>query len=385
MLQLKTPGVYRQDIFPIPPPQLLTGVPGFLGLTQAKNAQGKDIPVNEPRKLTLWTEFEQYFGKSLNNSYLAYAVRGFFENGGRQCYVVLLRENTPKALEEGLACLASLDTIDLICAPDIMQLKQKPESVIQMQQVVLEHCDQMGDRFAILDALSTLDALLSPEQIKEQIKEQRQRLQDNNGALYAPWLKVENISEPIPPCGHIAGIYAKCDREVGVHRAPANYALEGVLDLSSDLSNANDSDPGVNYLQAFIGRGIRIWGAYTLSKDPNWRYINVRRLFITVGRWIEMNLADVVFEPNNFQLWLRIERELTAYCESLWQQGALKGNSPQDAFFVKCNAETNPPDLREVGQVVTELGLAPTVPNEFIVIRLIHGNSGVTLTTPTQA
>lgn len=376
MLQLKTPGVYRQDIFPTSPPQLLTGVPAFLGLTEAKNAQGKDIPVNEPRKLTLWTEFEQYFGKLLNNSYLAYAVRGFFENGGRRCHVIRLGDNTLKALEEGLAALALLDTIDLICAPDIMQLNQKPDSVIQMQQVVLEHCDQMGDRFAILDALSTA----------EQIKEQRQRLQGNNGALYAPWLKIENPPNPmIPPCGHIAGIYAKCDREVGVHRAPANYALEGVLDLSSDLSNAKDSDSGVNYLQAFIGRGIRIWGAYTLSQDPNWRYINVRRLFITIGRWIEMNLADVVFEPNNFQLWLRIERELTAYCESLWQQGALKGNSSQDAFFVKCNAETNPPDLREVGQVVTELGLAPTVPNEFIVIRLIHGNSGVTLTTPTQA
>lgn len=373
MLQLKTPGVYRQDIFPKPPPQLLTGVPGFLGLTQAKDTQEKDIPINEPRKLTLWTEFEQYFGKPLNNSYLAYAVRGFFENGGRQCYVYVVRlsnisDNTPKALEEGLAALASLDTIDLICAPYIMQLNQQPESVIQMQQVVLEHCDQMGDRFALLDALSTA----------EQIKEQRQRLQGNNGALYAPWLKVETRSEPIPPCGHIAGIYAKCDREVGVHRAPANYPVEGVLDLNLDLSSADDSN--VNTLQAFQGRGIRVWGAYTLSQDPNWRYINVRRLFLTVGRWIDLNLADIAFEPNNFQLWLRIERELTAYCESLWQKGALKGKTAQEAFYVKCDAQTNPPDVQEAGLVITELGLAPTVPNEFIVVNFIHGNSGVTLT-----
>ncbi len=381
MLQLTIPGVYRRDIVPTPPPQLLTGVPGFLGLIQ-----NKDI-INKPRKLTLWTEFEQYFGKPVAHSYLAYAVRGFFENGGRQCYVVGIGDNTPDALAEALAALDPLD-IDLICAPDIMRSHQPPTDsdqppppdpaqVQRMQSMILEHCDQMGDRFAILDALPT------PEDTPEQIPEQRQRLQGNNGALYAPWLKIENLQIPIPPCGHIAGIYAKCDRDVGVHRAPANYVVEGVLDLSSHLSHTQALN--INTLRSFKGRGIRVWGADTVSQDPNWRYINVRRLFLTVGRWITLNLADVAFEPNTFQLWRRIERELTTYCESLWQQGALKGNNPQDAFFVKCDDETNPPNRRDSGQVVTELGLAPTVPNQFIVVSLIHGSSGVSLTPSTPA
>jgi hypothetical protein len=116
-----------------------------------------------------------------------------------------------------------------------------------------------------------------------------------------------------------------------------------------------------------------------LSEEPIWRYINVRRLFITVGRWIELNLADVVFEPNDYKLWIRIERELTVYFESLLLDGALQGDNPEEAFYVKCNAETNPPDAEKNGVVVTEIGLAPTVPNEFIVVRLIHGTTGVSL------
>lgn len=393
-LQLSTPGVYPKDIFPTPTSTLATGVPAFLGLTSKvpKNYQEEDT-YYEPRMLTVWTQFEQYFSKPLllwtqfeqgfssigvpqPTSYLAYAIRGFFENGGRQCYVLPLKDNTLKALEKGLAALASLGTIDLICAPDIMRSHQQetnpqelvlpdPVQVQTMQNMILAHCDRMGDRFAILDAIPSTNV---------------QQLQGNNGALYAPWLQVENISEPIPPCGHIAGIYARCDREVGIHRAPANYPLEGVVNLSKE----KELDPEklrsrVNYLQPFKGRGIRIWGANTLSQDPNWSYINVRRLFITVRRWVEMSLTDVAFEPNNLQLWLRIERELTAYCESLWQKGALKGNTPQEAFYVKCDVETNPPDVQEAGQVITELGLAPTTPNEFIVVSLIHGDSGVSL------
>jgi uncharacterized protein len=399
-IDYRMPGVYLEDVFSTPEPELMTGVPAFLGLADIGS-------FNTPQLLTLWPQFERHFGRSLSNSYLAYAVRGFFENGGRLCYVVRLENATQNALQAGLDAIAPLDTIDLVCAPDIVQASQDAD-IRMMQKAILEHCELLGDRFAILDA---------GNQSIAEIQQQKQHLLSISGALYAPWLKVSPLEEgtgnrqqatgkreeatgnrqqvtgnnqllEVPPCGHIAGIYARSDRAAGVHQSPANYVLEGVLDLSitvtnSDfkLLNSEAATTGVNCLRSLTGRGIRVWGTRTLSSDPNWHYISVRRLFLTVGRWCDRNLASVAFEPNDFKLWLRIERELTAYFESLFQQGALKGNRPQEAFFVKCDDETNPPEIQDSGQVVTEIGLAPTIPCEFIIVRLIHGSTGVAVTT----
>ena len=129
--------------------------------------------------------------------------------------------------------------------------------------------------------------------------------------------------------------------------------------------------------------GIRIWGARTLSQQAAWRYINVRRIFLTAGRWIERNMTDVLFEPNTPELWGRIVRDLTMYFTELLEQGALAGRTAQEAFYVKCDAETNPHTEREIGHVVTEIGLAPAATAEFIVMRLIHGPSGVCILGPT--
>ncbi|MEG4304904.1 phage tail sheath subtilisin-like domain-containing protein [Microcoleus sp. D3_18a_C4] len=373
-LNLIAPGVYLQNIPALPGKDLLTGVPVFLGTAEVNNFQKNNLPV--PKMLTLWTQFGQHFGKPLHNSYLAHAVRGFFENGGRVCYVVALKDNTLLELQNGLEAIESLDAIDLVCAPDIMQNSQLVAKA--MQASVLEHCDLMGDRFAILDAFNITEV----EGIQA-LKAQQQGLIGNNGAIYAPWLKIENAPCYIPPCGHIAGIYARSDRAVGVHRAPANYLLEGVLDLSLLLSDPDweilnsETGAGVNCIRSFRSRGIRVWGARTLSQNPDWQYVNIRRLKITLLRWTERNLADAVFEPNNSTLWGRIERELTVYCESLWRQGALQGDTVDEAFYVKCDAETNPLELRKTGQVVTEIGLAPTAPGEFIVISLVHRSSDV--------
>jgi uncharacterized protein len=371
----KIPGISLTDIFPTPEQELLTGVPVFFGLVSLKK-EG----VNEPKKLTLATEFDQYFA-SLQKSkgYLAAAVKGFFENGGRICYVIALENNTLPALEKGLERSEVLENIDLICVPDVM-LGSEAE-VMQMQQVVLEHCERMGDRFAILDALPDV----------KQLDKQRLELSSHNGALYAPWLIVENRenNDSIPPCGHIAGIYAKSDRTIGVHAAPANIQLEGVLNLSFSLTPTeqeqfNPINPkiggGVNFIRSLRGRGMRVWGVRTLSPLIEWQYINVRRLFLTFGRWANQNLADTVFEPNAFPLWIRLQRELSVYCESLWRQGAIQGTVPQEAFYVKCDAETNPPENREVGQVVAEVGLAPTIPGEFIKLLLVQSSSGIAVT-----
>jgi len=369
-----TPGIYKEELFPAPAAELRTGVPAFLGFA------GKG-PINDPRVLTLWPQFEEQFGAPTAGRYLAHAVRGFFENGGLLCYVVRLNdaEAADKALSAGLAALEPLDTLDLVCAPDAVA---STGQVAALQQKVLEHCEKAGDRFAILDSLSGADP--------DSVLTQRQGLSGTNGALYYPWVRVldgpTSTGGFVPPCGHVAGVYARSDQRVGVHKAPANEVLEGVLDLEVSLTDAQQgclNPEGVNCLRAFPGRGIRVWGARTLSGDP-WTYVNVRRLFLTAGRWIERTMAGAVFDPHDPRLWARISRELTAYFSDLHQRGALRGGTPQESFYVKCDAETNPPEVRDAGMVVTEIGLAPSLPNEFIVVRIVHGAVSTTITGPAR-
>ena len=365
-LQSKLPGVYLTKISPSPVTELLTGVPIFFGL--ADDNQKVDYC---PRRLTLLGQFEQFFS-SKQDGYLGDAVRGFFENGGRLCYVMPLPDNTLDALKKGLEASEIVENIDLVCAPDIM--KGDTQDILEMQREILSHCEKMGDRFAILDAVNSADV--------QAINGQKQGLISHYGALYAPWFRIENRKNPIPPCGHIAGIYAQSDRAGGVHAAPANQAIEGILDLSFSLTPEQqiqlnqEKGAGVNVIRSLRGRGLRVWGVRTLSDLPEWKYVNVRRLFLTFKRWIDFNLADTVFEPNDFSLWLRIRRELTIYCESLWQQGALQGETAQEAFYVNCDAITNPSESREMGKAIAEIGLAPTIPGEFIQFLLVQtGNS----------
>lgn len=371
----RTPGVYIEDVLPPLASQLRTGVPVFLGLAESG-------PVNTPQMHDLWSQFGETFGGPLSGGYLAHAVRGFFANGGRQCYVVRLDDaTTPEtAVRRGLEEIAALDTIDLVCAPDVMKnLDRAPV----LQRMVLEHCETSGDRFAILDSLPGVNV--------RDVLSQRRELSSSNGAIYYPWVGVRDGSGStdrlvlVPPCGHVAGVYARSDESVGVHKAPANEVLEGVLDLEVNPTNAQQDQlnpEGVNCLRAFPGRGIRVWGARTLSSDSAWTYVNVRRLFLTAGRWVERNMSGITFEPNDETLWARIQRDLTVYFNDMFRRGALKGSTPQEAFYIKCDAQTNSPDARGAGTVVTEIGLAPAAPGEFVIVRIISDATGVTITGP---
>jgi phage tail sheath protein FI len=371
----QAPGVYREDVFPPPPAALLTGVPVFLGYA-ASGVVGQPLP------LTMWPRFQQVLGPPLADGYLGAAVRGFFENGGSLCYVVRLEDagDPPTELTDGLEAAWDLDDADLVCAPDIMrQRKGEPEPepavVVASQAAVLADCQTTGGRFAVLDAVQRVKP--------DDVQDQGDALTSDDGALYHPWLWVPDpAGQPryVPPCGHVAGAYAGSDQRVGVHKPPANEPLEGVLDLRVDLDPAAVGtlyEHGVNCLRALPGRGIRVWGARTLSDDPAWSSVGARRVLLTVGRWLERFMTGVVFEPNDVRLWVRVLRELTAYLEDLFERGALDGRTPEEAFYVKCDGETNPREVLDAGRVVAEVGLALAAPAEFVVVRVIAGASGV--------
>jgi len=369
----QAPGLYREDVFPARRAALPTGVPAFLGYT----ATGT---VNEPVRLTLFSHLAEAFGPPVAGRYLAAAVEGFFLNGGRECLVVPLAGGNPEnALAGGLAALGKRQDLDLVCAPDLLlKLPGETDEVafdrfLRMQSAILAHCDAQGDRFAILDA--------RPGSGPSDVLAQRNGLAEGeNGALYHPWILPAGATSFVPPCGHVAGVVARCDLRTGVHKAPANEELAGVVDLEAKLTDTDQAllnPDGINALRAFPGRGIRVWGARTLSRQSAWTYISVRRLFLTAARWMELNLAGVAFEPHDTKLWNRITRELTTYFEGLFRAGALKGRTAAQAFFVKCDGELNPPEVRETGRVVTVIGLAPSLPNEFVVVRIIHGAGGI--------
>jgi hypothetical protein len=416
MVKYKTPGVYKEVVFPAGISVLPTGVPAFLGLVARadfdkrpgqpagdglllvslakaglwiihKRSSGNETNRSPGlHQFTMWPQFEERFGELSHLGYLATTVRGFFENGGRTCYVALVcfGENVAltEAVREGLSILAPLDEIDLVCAPDIMFPRQQggPHpgelEIRTMQSDILNHCDKTGDRFAILDSLPGADV--------DAVVAQRRGLTGTSGALYYPWIRTVETGF-VPPSGHIAGVYARSDQRIGVHKAPANEILEGVLDVQVSVNDAQQeilNPAGVNCLRAFPGRGIRVWGARTLSTVPSWQYVSVRRLFLTAGRWLEHAMTAATFEPNDPGLWSRITREVSGYLTELFGKGALKGTSIQEAFFVKCDGENNPDEVREAGMVIADIGLATTIPGEFIVVRISHAAGGVTISTP---
>ena len=373
-----TPDVYWQEIFPEPKPTFQTGVPIFLGYAL-------EGPVNEPTMIYLWPQFEALFGPLYPDGYLYQAMQGFFENGGLLAYVVRLDDGLPtlEALRAGLDAAAVEENVDLICAPDISRRQPEAsdaehlEAVTALQLELLDHCRLLGSRMAILDGLMSSDSDL--------LLTQSGRLRSSYGALYHPWLwptSGSGTDSCVPPCGHVAGIFSRSDQRVGAHKPPANEVLEGVRDLYTHPSATDQGllfAGGVNYLRSFTGRGIRIWGARTLSDDPEWQQVNVRRLFITVGRWLERFLDEVSHEPHTPELWIRIMRDVAAFLDMLYQQGALKGATADGAYYVICDADTNPPEVIDQGLIVTEIGLAPAVPGEFIEVRIVHGSSGVSM------
>ncbi|MFI0806588.1 phage tail sheath family protein [Streptomyces echinatus] len=282
----------------------------------------------------------------------------------------------------GFGGLEAVDEISMVAVPDLMAAYQRGaidlESVKAVQLGLIAHCELMGDRVAVIDPPPGMNA--------RQIRVWRQETagyDSKYAALYYPWIKTfdpgSGQSRLVPPSGHVAGIWARNDSERGVHKAPANEVVRGAVDLEIQITRGEQdllNPVGVNCIRAFPGRGIRVWGARTLSSDPAWRYLNIRRYFNYLEESILIGTQWVVFEPNDHALWARIRRNISAFLVNEWRAGALFGQRPEEAYYVKCDEETNPPESVDVGRVVCEIGIAPVKPAEFVIFRLAQFSSG---------
>ncbi|MFF7586521.1 phage tail sheath family protein [Kitasatospora purpeofusca] len=289
------------------------------------------------------------------------------------------------ATRTGLGGLETIDEITMVAVPDLMGSHQRgdidAEGVRTVQLAVISHCEQMGDRVAVLDAPPGLSA----QQVRTWRNDEA-GYDSRYATLYYPWIRVfdpaAGRNATVPPSGHIAGVWARSDAERGVHKAPANEVIRGAVDLELRLSKGEQDllNPiGVNCVRAFPGRGIRIWGARTLSSDPAWRYLNVRRLFNYLEESILLGTQWVVFEPNDDRLWSSIRRNATAFLTEEWRRGALFGRTAAEAFYVKCDRDNNPQESIDQGRVICEIGVAPVKPAEFVVFRLAQFSDSTSL------
>ena len=402
-----SPGVYIEEVDRGSKPIEAAGTS-----TAAFIGESSVGPTNEAVLVTNWAQYTRTFGDFSHSTHLAHAVYGFFNNGGTKAFICNVsaksisseqaakeaekkEADTKKATEggkpapaaaaspagpavaavnpglyigkdegpgrrTGLNVFNDISEISLVLAPG--------QSEPAIQDAVISHCENNKYRFAILDSAEELG--------KDGIAKMPKPRDSQYAAYYFPWIQVYDPDKGnifVSPSGHMAGIYSRSDAERGVHKAPANEIVRGALGLKYNISRPEQdfmNPRGINCIRNMGDRGIRVWGARTISSDPSWRYINVRRLFLMIEQSIEIGTQWVVFEPNDQNLWKRINRDITAFLLRIYNSGALMGKSPEEAFYVKCDSETNPPEVVDAGQMVCEIGIAPVKPAEFVIFRI---------------
>lgn len=350
-----------------------TSVAGFVG--QAERGP------TAPQMLESWAAFQKLYGGPIPESYLAHAVCGFFDNGGERCWVARVvagkggGEATARdyvgdrrlGAEErtGLAALEAVDSIAILCVPD--EVRRAPHDLQPVTAAAIEQCERLGDRICIV----------STEAGQSDVHALPPRPQSSYAAFYYPWIEIRDpVSRSpvlVPPGGHVAGIYARTDRDRGVHKAPANEVVLGATGLEFPVTTAMQdvlNPQGVNCLRDFPGRGLRVWGARTLSGDPEWKYVNVRRLFLFLEESIDEGTQWAVFEPNDANLWTRVRQAITSFLNTAWRNGALQGSTEAEAFFVRCDHTTMTQDDIDNGRLNALVGVAPVRPAEFIIFRI---------------
>ncbi len=294
------------------------------------------------------------------------------------------------AARSGFGGLEEIDEITMVCVPDAMAAYQAAlkngkttftgEDLQVVQQAMIDHCQSLGDRVAILDPPPGM-------KVQDMLDWRTKTNYDSKYAtLYWPWIKVSDPATGnnifVPPSGHMAGIWARSDATRGVHKAPANEVVRGTIALETKITKPEHDllNPiGINCIREFSGLGIRVWGARTISSDQSWRYLNVRRLFNYIEESVLEGTQWVVFEPNDMDLWARVRRTISAFLLGIWRDGALFGATPEEAFYVKCDAENNPPESVDAGRLICEIGIAPVKPAEFVVFRISQYSGGASV------
>jgi uncharacterized protein len=313
----------------------------------------------------------------------------------------------------GLTALEAIDEVSIVVSPDIMPrpryagtsvvpaipcevLEPEPEvpplqeipaeyppdfttaQIVALQTELIGHCEKLRDRMAVLDSCPRK---ANPSEVIAW----RGQFDSKFAALYYPWLMVpdplqlEGLLRLVPPCGHVAGVYARVDQLIGVHKPPANEVVEGVMDVAvavADLDYEDLNDQGVDLIRAFPGRGLRVAGARTLSSEADWRYVNVRRLLCMIEESIAESTQWTVFEPNNQTLWFDVDRLVRSFLDGLWRLGMLDGATAGDAYLVKCDESTNPPEEEDLGRMTCLIGVQPPWPAEFVIVRIGKTVSG---------
>jgi phage tail sheath protein FI len=403
MPEYLTPDVYVEEIPAGPRPIQAVGTrtAAFVG-----RAPLGDVRRNEAYPVNNWLQFvREYVDQSRNSTVLSTAVYGFFQNGGSRCFIVNTADADPIAGAAGgggLQALEAEDEVAIVAAPGRIDAAS--------YDAVLAHCEKLRDRVAILDGPLRTDDIGALTRVSTSLRAKAQerraagdagpdkpslrpRASDGGyGAFYFPGI---TTMDPItgqlvdtPVSGHVAGIWARNDAQRGVHKAPANELVRGALNVTQRLTFEEQgvlNPAGVNCIRYFPREGIRVWGARTLDDAASeWRYLNVRRLFNMIEESIAEATRWIVFEPNDRTLWKSIRRDIGAFLTRVWRDGALMGRTAEEAFFVKCDEETNPDDVIDAGMVVAIIGIAPVKPAEFVIFRISQHAGGVEIDTEGQ-
>ncbi|MET0918097.1 MAG: phage tail sheath family protein [Burkholderiales bacterium] len=262
-----------------------------------------------------------------------------------------------------------LSALELAPYQDV-SLVYAPNAKADVAKAVITHCEKLRYRFAVIECPQDATPTADP----------RATIADTQfGAFYFPWIVVSDpqtgARKVVPPGGHVLGVYARSDSERGVFKAPANATLRGALALLTDIDDAMQdqlNQRGVNVIREFPGRGIRVWGARTMSSDTLWKYVSVRRLFIFLERSIYAGTQWTVFEPNDRRLWAAVVDAIRIFLRGQWRQGALFGRTEEQAFYAICNETTMTPDDILNGRLICEIGVAPVRPAEFVIFRIFQ-------------
>ena len=355
-----------------------TSAAAFVGFTR----RGPLATAKTPRALTSFAAFEKTFGglADLNfppkTNYVAHAAKAFFNEGGRRLYVARVRRPGAAAKESindwqaALDQLAALKNVSLVAAPGSTERGPLADAI---QSRLIAHAEAGRYRFAVLE--------IPQGKVPAEAASYRLRFDSKTAAFYYPWVTAVNpvakANSPktlnLPPSGFICGIYARTDRERGVFKAPANELVRGAIGFERQISKTEQdvlNPAGVNCLRNFAGKGNLVWGARTASSDPEWKHVNVRRCFIYLEQSIDEGTQWAVFEPNGEALWENVRRTVSDFLLNEWRSGALLGQKPEEAFFVRCDRSTMTQDDLDNGRLICLIGVAMIRPAEFVIFRI---------------